>query len=575
MIIMKKIFFVLFFPVLLVAQQLNVDALNSITQKEIYESIKFLASDSLKGRAAGTDENLIAAMFIAEKFKQYGLKPLIKKDNFVKVIKPEDDDSKDYHFDVEDQSFNEYFQRFNFQKTTLTDNNRLSIIRSSDDAYLKKGYSFGVDFYVQYYGSANLDSEAPVVFAGYGITSGEDGYNDYIDSTGKEIEVRNKIVILVDGHPQQTDTSSKFSRGRNPQYKNPLRKAESALTKGALAVVIVSSPLLTDPQIQIKYERLARAFMRPSDRLPEQPKRSLPIFYIGKSVVQDLFEGTGIKPAEIIRKIDQTLKPNAFELKNTKISYSVNVKNEMVSTQNVIGFLEGTDPVLKNEVIVVGAHFDHVGLGFYGAMNQKNIGQIHNGADDNASGTAGMIELAEAFSRERPRRSILFAGFTAEENGLIGSKYYVNEQPLIPLDRTVGMVNLDMISRNNEKLIWIGGAFYTDDLRFVAEEANKTIGMELLYNVGLLTNASDQAPFLRKKIPALFFFAGDHEDYHTPNDDLEKVDVAKAEKVTRLAFLTTQIMANREQKPVYRDLPMEERAELVKESMSRQKLYKK
>jgi Zn-dependent M28 family amino/carboxypeptidase len=332
---------------------------------------------------------------------------------------------------------------------------------------------------------------------------------------------------------------------------------------------------MNDPQIQIKYERLARAFVKPSDRLPEQPKRSLPIFYISKNVVQDLFEGTGVRLKEHVKKIDQTLKPNAVELRSTRVKYAVRVKNEMVATQNVIGFLEGSDPVLKNEVIVVGAHYDHVGLGYYGAMSQKNVGQIHNGADDNASGTAGIIELAEAFSIERPRRSILFAAFTAEENGLIGSKYYVYEQPLKPLENTVGMVNLDMISRNHEKVIWVGGAFYSDDLRFVTEEANKQIGMELLYNVGLLINASDQAAFLRKKIPVLFFYAGDHDDYHTPADDIEKCNFDKAETVSRLAYLTTKIMADRDQKPEYRDLPMEERAELVKESIARQQPYKK
>jgi aminopeptidase YwaD len=571
---MKRLIVLLIVPVLIYAQHNN-DALNSISKNEIFESVKFLASDSLKGRAAGTDENLIAAMFIADKFRQYGLTPMIKKDTFSKTILPVDEDAKDYSYDVEDQSFNEYFQRFYFQKTTLAGNNELFIIRNSGEAYLKKGYTFGVDFYVQYYGSSSIEAAAPVVFAGYGITEGEDGYNDYLDSTGIEVDVNNKIVIMIDGHPQQGDSSSKFSKARNPQYRNPLRKAEAALSKGAMAVVLLSSPLMNDPQIQVKYERLARAFSKSSDRLPEQPKRSLPIIYAGKNVAVDLFEGTGIKLKDHMAAIDYNLRPSAVELNNKTISYAVNVTNELVATQNVIGFLEGTDPVLKNEVIVIGAHYDHVGLGYYGSMKRENIGQIHNGADDNASGTAGIIELAEAFSKAKPRRSIVFAAFTAEENGLIGSKYYVYEQPLIPLENTVGMINLDMISRNNEKLIWIGGAFYTDDLRFVAEEANKEIGMELLYNVGLLTNASDQAPFLRRKIPALFFFAGDHEDYHTPTDDIEKINAAKAESVCKLAFLTAQIIANREQKPEFRDLPMDERAALVKESIARQKKYKK
>jgi Zn-dependent M28 family amino/carboxypeptidase len=208
-------------------------------------------------------------------------------------------------------------------------------------------------------------------------------------------------------------------------------------------------------------------------------------------------------------------------------------------------------------------------------MRQEDKGKIHNGADDNASGTCGVIELAEAFSKSRPKRSIMFIAFTAEENGLIGSKYYVYEQPLKPLDKTIAMLNLDMISRNNEKLLWIGGAFYSDDLRMLAEKANKEVGFELFYNVGLLTNASDQAAFLRRKIPALFFFAGDHEDYHTPEDDIEKVNLNKIQKVCKLVYLTAEEISNREEKPVYESLTMEERSDLVKDSISRQKLYKK
>lgn len=571
---MKKLFLILFCPFLLFAQQ--PDALNSISREEIFESIKFLASDSLKGRAAGSDENLIAAMYIAEKFRQYGLKPLITKDRF-KFQKPEvDEDAKTFDFDIEDASrFNEYFQRFSFEKTELTENSDLFVINKTEDSHLKKGYSYGIDFIVQYYGAAEVDAEAPVVFAGYGITSGEDGYNDYVDNSGSEVDVKNKIVLMLDGYPQQNDTSSKFSKARNPQYRNPLRKADAALEKGALAVILISSPLMTDPQIQVKYERLAAAFLKPSDHLLEIPKRSLPIIYAGRNVVTDILEGTGVNLKEYVRKLDETLKPNAIVLSGKKIGYSLKVKNELVPTQNVIGFIEGTDPVLKNEVIVIGAHYDHVGLGYYGAMRQEDKGQIHNGADDNASGTAGIIELAEAFSKNKLKRSILFAAFSAEENGLIGSKYYVYEQPLIPLEKTVAMLNLDMISRNNEKMLWIGGAFYSDDLRFVAEKANEEVGFELLYNVGLLTNASDQAPFLRRKIPALFFFAGDHDDYHTPEDDIEKINTGKIVSVCRLVYHTAEIIANRIEKPVYKELSLDERARLVKDSGERQKKYTK
>ncbi|MGE5437820.1 MAG: M28 family peptidase [Syntrophothermus sp.] len=571
---MKRLILIILIPFLLLAQDKQ-SALNSINSDDIYNSLKFLASDSLKGRAAGSDENIIAAMFIANKFKEYGLKPLIKRDNF-KLPVLEDEDDRSNNFEVSAASFyNEYFQRFSFEKTKLTENNNLSVIGLSENSEYSKSYTFGVDYFIQYYGSASLNANAPIVFVGYGITKGVNGYNDYLDSTGKEIDVKGKIVVLVDGYPQQRDTASIFSKDRNPQYRNPLRKADAALEKGALGVILISSPLMVDPQIQVKYERLSKAFLKSSDHLLEQPKKSLPIIYVSRNVVSDIFEGTGFKLKDFLEKLEKSLKPGAFTFKNKKMAFSVNIKNELVNTQNVVGFLEGTDPVLKNEVVVIGAHYDHVGLGYYGAMDPKSVGQIHNGADDNGSGTSGILELAEAFSKNPPKRSILFTAFTAEENGLIGSKYYVYEQPLIPLDKTVAMINLDMISRNNEKMLWVGGAFYSDDLRMVVEEANKEVGFELFYNVGLLINASDQAPFLKRKIPVLFFFAGDHEDYHTPKDDIEKVSTEKASNVTKLAFLTADIIANRIQKPLYKELSLDERAKLVKESSNRQKQFTK
>jgi Zn-dependent M28 family amino/carboxypeptidase len=288
----------------------------------------------------------------------------------------------------------------------------------------------------------------------------------------------------------------------------------------------------------------------------------------------DIFSNSGKNINEILKDIDKDLKPRSFEFVNTTLELKTSFDNKLIETQNVIGFLEGTDPVLKNEYVVVGGHYDHVGMGYFGAMDKANAGKIHNGADDNASGTAGVIELAEAFSKVKPKRSIIFIGFTAEEYGLLGAKYYAYQNPLYPLEKTVGMVNLDMISRNDIRMIWIGGVYYSSDMKLLVEEANKTIGFELFYNVGLYTFASDQGPFIKRNIPSIFFFAGDHEDYHTPSDDIDKVDFEKAEKVSKLAFLSTWLLANQENKPAYRALSIEEKTNLVKESSERYKKYK-
>ena len=275
-----------------------------------------------------------------------------------------------------------------------------------------------------------------------------------------------------------------------------------------------------------------------------------------------------------LRNINAALKPSAFEIKGKKISFSIRYINEIIKTQNVIGFIEGSDPVLKNEVVVMGAHYDHVGLGIYGAMHKTDKGKIHNGADDNASGTCGLIELAEAFAKSPPKRSVLMIAFSGEELGILGSKYYVYYNPILPLEKTIAMINLDMIGRNEKNELSIGGAFYSKDMKTIVEEANKEIGFELFYNTGLLQYASDQAFFLRSKIPVAFLFSGLHDDYHTPADKMEKLDVDKIEKVTKLAFLSGSLIGNSDKKPAYYELGMQERIDLVKESFDRQKNHK-
>ena len=188
-----------------------------------------------------------------------------------------------------------------------------------------------------------------------------------------------------------------------------------------------------------------------------------------------------------------------------------------------------------------------------------------------ASGTAGLLEIAEAVAMHPPRRSVLFLAFSGEENGLLGSRYYVTVQPLRPLDSTVAMLNCDMIGRNESELVYIGGAFYSDDLRKAVELSNTAAGtgFELLYNVGLLSSASDQAPFLRRSIPAVFFFAGLHDDYHTPADVPEKINREKTARIARLAYMTAWNVGNAAARPRYRELPPAERAAFSRESIER------
>ena len=544
------------------------NALSTIKQSEIFENLKFLASDSLKGRSAGSSENNVAAEFIAKKFIEYGLKPA----GNVKTLYQARLKSK-----KKDELYlpEEYFQKFSFIKSKLSENNSLKICRTSYLSEFEISFPYRKDFVIQVSNLFNdIYIKAPIVFAGYGIDKGENNYNDYVDEKGKQADVKNKIVLIVDGFPQENNPESPFSRSKNALYRNPLRKMEVAQKLGALAVMVISSPLKNEPPFNVKYESRITAYENPSFHLPVQVSNSIPIVFISENVAYEIFKDANTNIKELLQRIDRNLKGNAFEFPSIQIELKINFEKEIITTQNVAGIIEGNDEKFKNEFIVIGAHYDHVGLGYYGAMNKTDTGKIHNGADDNASGTSALIELAEAFSIEKPKRSLLFIAFSAEENGLLGSRFFVNYQPLVPLEKIIAMFNFDMVGRNEPELLWIGGAFYSEDLRKIIEKANTEVGFELLYNVGLLNFASDQAPFLKKEIPSAFFFSGLHDDYHTPNDDYDKIDYIKLSNVVKLGFLAIESLANSEFKPAYKELSIEERKFLVETSMQKQKKYR-
>lgn len=227
-------------------------------------------------------------------------------------------------------------------------------------------------------------------------------------------------------------------------------------------------------------------------------------------------------------------------------------KGEKTQTQNVVGIWEGTDPALKGEALVVGAHFDHVG--FKGQKSNpgrlgraKEDDRIWNGADDNASGTAAVLEIAQAFSflRLKTRRTIIFILFSAEEHGLYGSWYYVNN-PLVSLEDTVAMLNLDMVGRNTKSPVYATGTDSSAESFFedLLEKCSKRIADFNLKTTPLAFGGSDHGPFLSKQIPALFFFSGLHRDYHQVSDEVEKIDCDRVARVAKCAFLMLQAMAD-------------------------------
>jgi aminopeptidase YwaD len=442
-----------------------------ITTADLQKQIGFLASDSLKGRKPGTPEDAVAAAFIRDCFSKAGLKLL----------------------------FDKGYQKFEIVADVKAGTN--NSIAFGDF----KGQQ-GVDFTpISFSSSATLT--APVVFAGYGFDLDLDSlkWNDY-----KGIDVKGKWAVILRGDPEPEKANSAFL-----PYEQERGKVLTAKDKGAVGVLFVSPSDLekTDVIMHMQYDK------SPSDA-------GIPVFSITRALADKLLSSMNYSVASLETEMKGNHKPVSIYLEPT-VTATADVVKTRVTAQNVVGFLEGTDPVLKNEYIIVGAHFDHLGMGGEGSGSRapETLG-VHNGADDNASGTAGVIELAQklAANRSKLKRSFVFVTFTGEEMGLLGSKEFVNK-PSVDLKKVNAMINMDMIGRLNPEsnTISVGGtgtSVETDSLL-------KLLEVDRPYKITHSTDGygpSDHASFYSENIPVFYFTTGAHEDYHTPSDDADKIN---------------------------------------------------
>lgn len=455
-----------------------------VTTAEIKEHISFLASDKLKGRDSGTEELFGAAVYISDEFKNYGLEPLFK-DGFL--------------------------QEFPFVKTIeLTDKNSLSFSTNGSEVELKLR-----EDYITVPFSGNTDVNASLVFAGFGISASDLNYDDY-----SGIDVKNKIVIVFRNTPEPAVAHSGFDA------HSPLRKKSSvARDKGAAGIIFINpydSNKTSDDLVEFSFDRGGAM----SDFSVQSVKR---IF------IEELLHNEGINLIDVYNKILESKQPSSFELKNSSAKISTEVKEVEAVSWNVAGYLEGKDPELKNELIIIGAHFDHLGMGGEGSLYRGDEPQIHNGADDNASGTTGVLELAEKFASRKNnlKRSIVFITFSGEELGLLGSNYFVNNLPF-PVEDAITMVNMDMIGRLKDSSLIVYGTGTSSDWKDILNNYNK-YGFKLTFNDEGF-GPSDHSSFYGKKIPVLFFFTGTHEDYHKPSDDTEKINFAGEKDILNYVY---------------------------------------
>ena len=471
-----------------------------ISANDIFYHIKYLASDELKGRKAGTEGAEQAAKYIANEFKRY-------------VSKPIGDDGS-------------YYQKFEFiAGVEIGSQNKFMVkINGKELEYKVEKDFIPISF------SSNEEVSSEIVFAGYGIFSPKLNYDDY-----ENIDVKDKTVIVLRYGPEGDNPHSDFH-----EYSSLRYKTLTARERGAKSIMLVTGPesYEEDELVKLRYDNSV------SDS-------GIPAISIGRKIADEIIKASGKDLREAQKEIDTSKKSNSFLVNNVTVSFKADIIKQRKITSNVVGLLEGKDETLKDEIIIIGAHYDHLGLGGSGSLASKAEGAIHNGADDNASGIAGLLELAQLFSSKKDelKRSILFIAFSAEETGVLGSAHYV-KNPILPLEKTVAMLNMDMIGRQKDNKLTIHGIGTSSIWKELVEELNSETNFNLKLNDDGY-GPSDLASFYGKDLPVLFFFTGAHEDYHKPSDDYDKINTEGEQKIVEYVYAIAQEVNSKEERPQF------------------------
>jgi len=495
------------------AQTPKEKGLEQINMNSIKGTVNYLASDWMEGRETGEKGAFMASAYIASLMEIYGLQPVSGED---------------------------FYHTFPLIRYDKSDKQRLSIIRKGKNFKERIKFDYQTDFSI-YKGNTGSNFEAPVVFAGYGITDEEKGYNDL-----KGIDIKNKIVVIIEdlpGHDDENSKAAELFKSESPRqywsmrrnYTNKLREQEplAILTIGSKSSSMRWAKNSFHYQYeQYEFDKKPEMFQGKSYSLQgSEYKDRIASITISQRVADAILKDTGISIEQYEK--DQANNPKGFskELKDVKINVSYNVNSEIIKGRNVAGILKGKD---TTKYVVVGAHFDHLG---------KKDGYIFNGADDNASGVAGMLTMAKAFasSGQKPAKNIVFVAFTGEEKGLLGSHQFAKDYKDLNIDY---MLNLDMISRDGDKdslhnqcaVIYTKGR---DDIRKSMNTQLEETGLNIdfLYWPSSRNGGSDHAAFGKQGIPVAFFWTGWHDDYHQPSDETDKLNWEKCLNVTKLGYL--------------------------------------
>lgn len=526
----------------------------------VLDDVKQLAADDWEGRGIATEGLKKATEYIAESFRESGLDVSIAGGDPYQ------------EFEITDGA-------------RLGEPNHLSFNGPDGEKFDLK---VGDDFQVCSFGGTGK-VEGQLVFAGYGIFAEDVEYNDF-----ENIDVKDKVVIIMRRNPKQGDPHGPFAVGHGiSRHAGLTTKLSRAFSRGAKGIVFVNDPFTfreekeqlksqvasakadlqqlrdDDGVSQDKIEEARNHLQQVKQLLQEydadplmkfgyagtRSGKSPPTVHLAAKHCNRLLKSAmGMSLSQIEAKIDETGKPLSKELEGWTVSLETTLEIIRVPVSNVVGVLEGDGPH-KDETIVIGAHFDHLGYGGEGSLAPKSM-EVHNGADDNASGTAGLLELARRLGARKtplPRR-ILFIAFNGEERGLLGANEYV-DKPLYPLEQTVAMLNMDMIGRLNEdNKLTVFGTGTSSIWDAFLDEAAAGKELELIKKTEGF-GPSDHAAFYGKKIPVLHFFTGIHDDYHRPGDDWEKINVSGMERIIDVVESIAVSVAEQGERPDYIHIP--------------------
>jgi hypothetical protein len=478
----------------------------AISPENLRTHLRFLASDEMRGRANGSPELERAASYIAEQFAQAGLQP---------------------------GGSESWYQPFKLVAgLTVGAGNELSLSASGTTATFTLGTSY-YPLSTSAEGTRRFEG-LELVFAGYGIVAADKNYNDY-----EKIDVTGKAVLIFSHEPQEQNPNSRLN-GARPIPQTTLRaKAAAARDRGARLLVVVGDP--THVADQADYG------LFPLD--PDAEDEHIPVLRVRRKEAQPIIDKFLLDARA--REISDDLVPRSGPLSGARATYVEAIDKNWRTVRNVVGVLPGSDETRRGEAVVIGAHYDHVGVGGHLSMTPNKVGQIHNGADDNASGTSAIIEMARvaATMRQRFARSLVFVAFAGEERGLLGSAHYAATAPL-PITNTVAMLNLDMVGRAKGQ-VDVSGLEASPSLENDLKEASRAVAGLSIKREGPGEGRSDDSSFIDRRIPAINFFTGFHSDYHRPSDDWEQVDVPGTSKVAALALELAAQLAARSTRPEF------------------------